>query len=65
VSDERLAMAKVGLRALIDEATGFQAQRDPDDLRRYAESLGVSDLALMIDERIRLSRNLTERGAAE
>jgi hypothetical protein len=39
--DERkrmVAQAKVGLDALIDEATGYQQQRPKDELRkRYAE----------------------------
>lgn len=42
MSDERskklLAQAKVGLDALIDEATGYQSVRPDDELRRrYAE----------------------------
>lgn len=36
-----LAEAKVGLRALVDEATGYQEHRGPRDLRDYAEELGV------------------------
>lgn len=52
--DQQVAQAKVGMRALIDEATGFQDVRDPDDLQRYAESLGVvvpdSWLSLLDDD---------------
>jgi hypothetical protein len=37
-----LDLAKVGLDALIDEATGYQAERVPDELRKryrqYSES---------------------------
>jgi hypothetical protein len=32
-------MAKVGLRALIDEATEFQKVRDKDDLHKYVRQL--------------------------
>lgn len=34
------AQAKVGLDALIDEATGYQAKRPKDDLRRRYEGYG-------------------------
>ena len=34
---ERLAMAKVGLDALVDEATGYQEVRPKDDLAKRHE----------------------------
>jgi len=33
----KLAMAKVGLAALIDEATGYQDVRPPKDLAKFAD----------------------------
>jgi hypothetical protein len=36
--DERLRMAQVGMRALIDEATGYQNVRPKDDLRKCART---------------------------
>ena len=45
------ALAKVGLRALIDEATGYQDVRANDDLRRYSEELGF-DIGVLIAARI-------------
>lgn len=36
--DVLVRLAKIGIRALVEEATGYQEQRAPDDLRqRYAE----------------------------
>ena len=54
MSDREVALAKVGLRALIDEATGFQEQRADDDLRKYARSVGLEDYMALIEERIAL-----------
>lgn len=38
-----IAQAKVGIHAVIDEATGFQEHRAPDDLRRQYAELGGSE----------------------
>ena len=42
---ERLILAQVGLRALIDEATGFQKERfkDKNALRKYHKELKDRD----------------------
>lgn len=48
----QVALAKVGLRALIDEATGFQEMRANDDLRNYARSVGLEQYLDLIEERI-------------
>jgi hypothetical protein len=39
-----MALADVGLRAVIDEATGYQDVRAPDDLRKYAATLGIEEI---------------------
>lgn len=36
---DEMAAAKLGMRALIDEASGHQEERARDDLLKYAESL--------------------------
>jgi hypothetical protein len=38
-----VAQAKIGLEAVIDEATGYQHQRDPDALARRYRELGGND----------------------
>lgn len=38
--DKLVAQAKVGMRAVIDEATGFQDHRAPDDLRKHYAEMG-------------------------
>ena len=58
---DEVALAKVGLRALIDEATGFQQQRAGDDLRRYARSVGLEDYLGLIEERIALGLQAAEQ----
>lgn len=42
---ERLALAKVGIEALVDEATGFQKVRSKDDLRRRLKVHLTDELA--------------------
>jgi hypothetical protein len=39
---EQVRLAKVGMRALVDEVTGFQYVRECDDLRSYADEIGVT-----------------------
>jgi len=43
-----VALAKVGIRALIDEATGYQGHRATDDLTRYADELGLNPAYLKL-----------------
>lgn len=43
MDEKMLAQAKVGLDALIDEATGFQKQRAPDELAKRYRSYGGTD----------------------
>lgn len=45
-----MALADVGLRAVIDEVTGYQEVRAPDDLRQYAKSLGIEQVTGGDDE---------------
>lgn len=52
--DQRLAMAKVGLNALIDEATGFQRVRPVDALRTMAK--GLATAIAEAPKRVQLSR---------
>lgn len=51
---QRLVMAKVGLNALIDEATGFQRVRPADALRTMAKELAPAIAAP--PKRVQLSR---------
>ena len=48
ITDHEVALAKVGLIALIDEATGFQQEREKDALFRMAERVGVSVGAVLV-----------------
>jgi hypothetical protein len=59
--DRKLGLAQIGLRALIDEATGYQEVRPDNDLREYAASVGIGDLAEIIAERIALALSIKRR----
>ena len=55
--DEQVKLAQIGLRALVDEATGYQEARPANDLRIYADQLGVSaDTLELILERAEFIR---------
>ncbi len=43
--EQRLAMANVGLDALIDEATGYQKDRPQDDLRQQLRKYSTKRLS--------------------
>jgi hypothetical protein len=59
LSEHDLALSKVGLIALIDEATGFQQQRERHALMAYAARVGVSVEAVqaLIDRALEIANH--------
>lgn len=52
MNDTDVTLAKVGLIALIDEATGYQSVRGPTELRGQAERLGLGALWAVFEARL-------------